>query len=52
MFATKHQRRARLARLHRQRGASLLEAIAYPSPASQYSACCSGVISSATIGPE
>ena len=29
MFATKHQRRARLARLHRQRGASLLEAIAY-----------------------
>ena len=29
MFATKHQRRARLAHLHRQRGASLLEAIAY-----------------------
>lgn len=29
MFATMPQRRARLARLHRQRGASLLEAIAY-----------------------
>jgi type II secretory pathway pseudopilin PulG len=29
MFATLPQRRARLARLHRQRGASLLEAIAY-----------------------
>ena len=29
MFEKLHQRRARIARLHRQRGASLLEAIAY-----------------------